>query len=44
MAPNNAGTNYPRLEIIDRDGWRKVFPLEKPLFFIGSDARNDSAD
>ncbi|MEJ2209161.1 MAG: FHA domain-containing protein [Anaerolineae bacterium] len=41
MAPNNASTNPPRLEIIDRDGWRKVFALEKPLLFIGSDARND---
>jgi hypothetical protein len=30
-----------RVEIIDRDGWRKVFPLEKPLLYIGSEAGND---
>jgi hypothetical protein len=35
MAPNN------RVEITDRDGWRKEFPLEKSLLHIGSDARND---
>lgn len=35
MAPSN------RVEITDRDGWRKIFPLEKPLLHIGSDARND---
>lgn len=35
MAPNN------RVEITDRDGWRKQFPLEKSLLHIGSDARND---
>ncbi|RPI56409.1 MAG: hypothetical protein EHM56_04525 [Chloroflexi bacterium] len=35
MTPGN------RIEIIDRDGWRKDFPLEKPLLHMGSDARND---
>lgn len=29
------------IEVTDRDGWRKTFPLEKPLIYIGSDARND---
>lgn len=31
----------PRIEITDKDGWRKEFPLEKALLHIGSDARND---
>lgn len=30
-----------RVEITDKDGWRKTFPLETPLVHIGSDARND---
>jgi hypothetical protein len=30
-----------RVEIVDRDGWRKEFPLEKPLIYIGSDALNE---
>lgn len=30
-----------RIEITDKDGWYKVFPLEKPLLYIGSDAGND---
>jgi hypothetical protein len=30
-----------RVEIVDRDGWRKEFPLEKPLIYIGSDAGNE---
>jgi hypothetical protein len=30
-----------RLEIIDENGWRKEFPLERNLIHIGSDARND---
>jgi hypothetical protein len=29
------------IEVIDRDGWRKVFPLEKAIIYVGSDARND---
>lgn len=29
------------LEIIDKGGWRKVFPLTKSIVHIGSDARND---
>ena len=35
MIPGN------RIEIIDRDGWRKDFPLEKTLLHLGSDGRND---
>jgi hypothetical protein len=35
MNPGNS------VEIIDRDGWRKVFPLEKRLLFIGSEAGSD---
>lgn len=30
-----------RIEIVDRDGWRKEFPLQKPLIYVGSDAGND---
>lgn len=30
-----------RLEVIDRDGWRKTFPLEKHLVHVGSDSHND---
>jgi hypothetical protein len=30
-----------KVEITDRDGWRKEFPLQKPLIHIGSDPRND---
>jgi hypothetical protein len=29
------------VQITDRDGWQKAFPLEKSLLHIGSDARND---
>ncbi len=29
------------VEIIDRDGWCRVYPLEKNLIHIGSDAQND---
>jgi hypothetical protein len=29
------------LEVIDKGGWRKVFPLNKNIVHIGSDARND---
>jgi hypothetical protein len=35
MTPGN------HVEIIDRDGWRKEFPVDKPLVHLGSDARND---
>ncbi len=31
------------VEIIDAGGWRKVFPLDKNIIHIGSDARNDIA-
>lgn len=34
---NQQGT----VEITDKEGWRKVFPLSKSLVHIGSDARND---
>jgi hypothetical protein len=30
-----------RVEVIDREGWRRDFPLNKPLIQIGSDPRND---
>ncbi len=29
------------IEVIDRDGWQKVFPLHKRIVYIGSDAHND---
>jgi len=35
MTPGN------RIEIVDRDGWRKEFPLQKSLLHLGSDGRND---
>jgi hypothetical protein len=34
----NAGSS---VEITDRDGWCRIFPLEKPLIHIGSDPRSD---
>jgi hypothetical protein len=34
----NAGS---RVEITDKDGWRREFPLQKPLIHVGSDPRND---
>jgi hypothetical protein len=30
-----------RLEVTDRDGWHKLFPLHKAIVHIGSDPRND---
>jgi hypothetical protein len=33
------GQNW--VEICDRTGWRKVFPLDKTLIHVGSDAQND---
>ena len=30
-----------RIEITDKDGWRKEFQLQKRLIYIGSDPRND---
>jgi hypothetical protein len=30
-----------RIEVIDQDGWRKEFVLEKRIIYIGSDSRND---
>ncbi len=29
-----------RVEVIDRDGWRKEYPLNQAIFHIGSDPRN----
>jgi len=29
------------VEVVDRDGWRKQFPLRKPLLYIGAEAGND---
>ncbi len=31
----------PKVEVIDREGWRRVFPLEKTIVHVGSDPRND---
>lgn len=30
-----------RVEVIDRDGWRKEYPLGQAILHIGSDSRND---
>ena len=30
-----------RVEVIDRAGWRKEYPLNQAIFHIGSDSRND---
>ncbi len=30
-----------KLAVIDRDGWRKEFPLSKPITFVGSDPADD---
>jgi hypothetical protein len=32
---------YNRVDISDKDGWRREFPLQKTITFIGSDPRND---
>ncbi len=32
---------YSKLEVIDKDGWRNEFRLEKTIVHIGSDPRND---
>lgn len=32
---------YGTIEIVDKDGWRREFPIQKPLIYIGSDSRND---
>jgi hypothetical protein len=29
------------LEITDKEGWKKIFPLEKAIIYVGSDPRND---
>jgi hypothetical protein len=34
----NAGN---RIEITDKEGWRKEFTLDKRLIYVGNDARND---
>jgi hypothetical protein len=31
------------VEVIDKGGWRKVFPLNKNILYIGTDLRNDIA-
>jgi hypothetical protein len=33
--------NSSVIEVVDRDGWRKEFPLQKRIVYIGSDAHND---
>lgn len=30
-----------KLEVIDKEGWRRTYPLQKSIIHIGSDARND---
>ena len=30
-----------RVEVIDREGWRKEYPLDRAILHIGSDSRND---
>ncbi len=30
-----------KLEVIDKDGWQKTYPLNKNIIYIGSHARND---
>lgn len=30
-----------RVEVIDRDGWRKEYALDKAILHVGSDSRND---
>ncbi len=30
-----------RVEVIDREGWRKDYPLNRAIFHIGTDPRND---
>lgn len=30
-----------RIEVIDSEGWRKIYPLQKPIIHIGSHPRND---
>lgn len=32
---------HDRVEITDKDGWRKEFPLQKTIIHIGSDSGND---
>ena len=32
---------YTWIEVIDAEGWRKIFPLDKGILHIGSDFRND---
>lgn len=40
---NFMNTEQPknRVEVIDRDGWRKDYALDKAILHIGSDSRND---
>ncbi len=37
----NARETRNRVEVIDREGWRKEYPLNRAIFHIGSDTRND---
>ena len=32
---------HNRIEVIDANGWRKEYPLQKPIVHIGSGSRND---
>jgi hypothetical protein len=36
-------TQRGSIEVIDKGGWRKVFPLNKNILYIGTDLRNDIA-
>lgn len=34
-------SQYGRIEVADREGWRREHPLQKNIIHVGSDARND---
>jgi hypothetical protein len=38
---NGPRRSRARVEITDREGWRKEFPLDRPLLYVGSDPRSD---
>src|SRR5690242_19379901 len=29
------------IDVTDREGWKRTFPLEKAIIYVGSDPRND---
>ena len=34
-------SQFGRIEVADREGWRREHPLQKNIIHVGSDARND---